>query len=181
MTTTAARRYAEALLDAVWDQGDEARAAVAEELNRLVEATRQVFDLRNALENPSYALDERLKVLDGVAEQLELSGRTRNFARLVVERGRASELPAMLETFERLLDARTGRVKATVTSAAALDEATADRLKLALEKRTGKSVEMSLHVDPALIGGIRAEVGTTIFDGSIRAELARLRDSLAPS
>ncbi|MEL6188666.1 MAG: ATP synthase F1 subunit delta, partial [Myxococcota bacterium] len=137
-----------------------------------------VGDLRNALENPSYSSEERLSVLDAVSGQLELSPRVKNFARLVVERGRAEELTEMSETFASLLDERTGRTRALITSAQPLEEAEADRIREALEKRTGKTIEVELAVDPALIGGVRAEVGTIVFDGTIRAELDKLREQL---
>jgi F-type H+-transporting ATPase subunit delta len=175
---TAERRYAEALLDAVWSEPDEARAAVAEELNRLAKAVRDVPDLRNALENPSYSGAERLEVLDAVAERLELSKRVHTFARLIVERGRAAEIGAIAETFERLLNERAGRVKVKVTSATPLDDASKDDIKKALEARTGKTVELELSVDESLIGGVRAEVGSIVYDGTIRAELERLRERL---
>lgn len=181
MTTPAARRYAEALLDAVWNDSPEAREGVAQELARLTAAIREVFDLRNALENPSYSSEERLRVLGAVMDRLELTDRVRSFARLVVQRGRAGELAGISETFLRLLNERSGRVKATVTSAHPLDEETAQAIRSALERRTGKSIELEVSVDPAVIGGVRAQVGTVIFDGTIRAELDRLRERLSES
>lgn len=177
-SNAAERRYAEALLDSVWEEPAETRQAVSEQLALLAASVRESFDLRNALENPSYGSDDRLRVLDAIAERLELSDRVRTFARLVVERGRAAEIGAIAETFNRLLDARAGRVKARVLSAVPLGDDAVDGIRKALEDRTGKTVEIELGIDPELIGGVRAEIGSTVFDGSIRAELDRLRELL---
>ena len=179
---TAARRYAEALLESVWtEESAEQQDEAAQALQRLAQAINEVFDLQNALENPSYSSDERLKALNAVMSQLQMSERTQTFARLVVERGRAQELSIIAETFVRLLDERRGRQRAIITSAQALSEENAQQIQAALEKRTGHSVELDFSVDPSLIGGIRAQVGSLVFDGSIRAELDRLREQLSQS
>lgn len=175
----AARRYAEALLEAVGHESQEVQDATKGELQGLADAVTEISDLRSALENPSYSSEERLAVLTAVAERLELSPRVRNFARLVVERGRADEFGEMAETFGQLLDARSGRLRALVTSAQPLGEDEAQRIRQALERRTGKTIDVELAVDPSLIGGVRAEVGTIVFDGTIRAELLKLRENLS--
>jgi F-type H+-transporting ATPase subunit delta len=74
-----------------------------------------------------------------------------------------------------LVDERLGRVQATVTSAQALDPATAASVQRALEKRTGKRVVITSNVDPSLIGGIVARVGDQVFDGSLKSKLEALR------
>lgn len=179
--SNAARRYAEALIDSIFDGENAAEAgrSAADELSQLAEAIREVPDLRNALENPSYTQDDRLKALEVIAGKLELSARTRSFAKLVIEKGRAAELTEISLVFRKLLDERSGRVIAVVTSAAPLTDAALADIKAALEKRTGKAVDVEAKVDPELIGGIRAEVGTIVFDGSIRSELESLREKLA--
>ena len=177
--SAAAKRYAEALLDSVMASGAEGAPRAAEELATLARAIDEAPDLRNALENPSYSLPERLKVLDAVSASLGLSKRTRTLARLAVERGRAADLGAIAEAFRKMLDERTGMVRALVTTARPLDDATWADIKAALEKRTGKTVELETQIDPELIGGVRAQVGSFVFDGSIRAELERLRERLA--
>lgn len=179
MTTAAARRYADALLESVWNESPEAREGAKADLERLAAAVEEVKDLRNALENPSYASDERLRTLDAVTAQLQLSERIRKFTRLIVERGRATELGEIAATFSRLLDQRQGRVRAVITSAQPLDEHAATRIREALERRLSKQVEISLSVDESLIGGVRAQVGSVIFEGTIRAELDRLRERLS--
>lgn len=179
--SAAARRYADALMESVANHSPEAQASAAEELGRLSTTVEEVFDLKNALENPSYSSEERRRVLDAVMEQLEVSDRIQNFARLIVDRGRASELKAIAATFSGLLDERAGRVKAHVSSAQPLSDGDAQQIREALEQRIGKNVDIELSVNPELIGGIRAQVGTIVYDGSIRAQLDRLKETLSVS
>ncbi len=178
MNETAAKRYAEALLESVWGLGDEVRSETAADLARLAGAIAASRELRLALENPSYGLAERLRALDAVIGRLEVGRTVGNFARLVVERGRAAEFAGIEESFRAMLDERSGRVRATVRSAVPLDDEDVERVRSALERRTGRVVQMEVRVDPSLIGGIRAEVGSIVYDGSIRAELDRLRETL---
>ena len=79
---------------------------------------------------------------------------------------------------DELADKRAGRVQARVVSAVEMTEGSIDQLRRALERRTGKKIEMNVEVDPSLIGGIRAEVGSFVLDGTIRTELERLRFAL---
>ncbi len=99
----------------------------------------------------------------------------RNFALLLLERGRISALPAIARAYKQLVDERLGRVQATVTSAQPLDPATAASVQRALEKRTGKRVVITSNVDPSLIGGVVARVGDLVFDGSLKSKLEALR------
>lgn len=176
---SAARRYAEALLETVWSQGAPGAAGTsAQELERLCEAMKASDDLENALHNPSYGADERVKVVEAVASSLSMSPTVKNFLKLVVERGRAAELPAIASSFRKMLDAREGRVVAKVLSATQLSSKAMSALKTALESKTGKKVQLETEVDPELLGGVRAEVGSLVYDGTLRAELERLRETL---
>lgn len=176
---SAAKRYAEALLEAVWSKGSQGE--VSSELEALCSAIEGSSDLENALQNPSYGSEERLKLVEAVANKLSLSKPTTNFVRLVVERGRAAELRLMATLFGKLVDEREGRVVARLESAVTLSNASLKSLQRALEQKTGKKVVLQASVDPSLIGGVRAEVGSVVFDGTVRAELERLREQLASS
>lgn len=177
--SNADRRYAEALLGAMKDAPDATPETAGEELGRLVQAIEASSDLRNILENPSHGLEDRLKVLNAVMDRLGLNPRLRSFVRLVLERDRGSELEGMAKSYAELLAASSGRATALVTSAQPIDDATLGRLVAALEKRTGKAIDAKVEIDPTLIGGIRAQVGNIIFDGSVRAELDKLREQLS--
>lgn len=177
--TTVAQRYAEALLEAVWQEDATQQATTLDELGRLAQCIDDVPELRNALENPSYGKEERRKTFSAVAEKLELSGRVQTFAHLVINRGRAQEFRQINESFKRLYDQRTGRQQGTVYAAQALEETTVNQIREALEQKLGRKLELSVQLDPSLIGGIKTQVGSLVFDGSLRAELERLREKLA--
>ncbi|MEO1336576.1 MAG: F0F1 ATP synthase subunit delta, partial [Myxococcota bacterium] len=87
---------------------------------------------------------------------------------------------AISEAFRALVDEKMNRATGTIRTAAELDEATQEQLKRALEKRTGKQLDLDVVIDPSLIGGVRAEVGTLVFDGTIKSELEKLRETLRP-
>ena len=171
----AARRYAEALL-AACDDGE--IESVATELSSFAEAVDNNFDLRNVLMNPTFSAAERGQTMEALMSHIGLSERSQKFINLLIARDRQGELQATSEAFATLVSERMNRATATVRTAAELDPSTQEQLKWALEKRTGKQLDMTVTVDPSLIGGLRAEVGTLVFDGSIKAELERLGEAL---
>jgi F-type H+-transporting ATPase subunit delta len=172
-----ARRYAHALVDSVLESDKNLEAAM-KELDLFARLIGESFDLKNALMNPTFTAEERMRVMNAVMKKLELSPRMQRFLMLLVERDHVREIQDVAESFRRLADERRGRVRAEVVSAAQLSPDAIDRLRRALERQTGKTIELEIKVDPALLGGLRAKVGSVIYDGSIRAELDRLRTSL---
>jgi F-type H+-transporting ATPase subunit delta len=77
------------------------------------------------------------------------------------------------------VDERLNRVRAAVTAAAALDPATEQQLRQRLRERLGKEVVLEVRQDPALVGGIVTQVGSVVYDGSLRTQLVKLREELA--
>jgi len=97
---------------------------------------------------------------------------------LLAERDRLAVIPDLADVFAaRLLEAQN-IVQAEVSSAAPLTDASRAALADALARATGKSVTMTERVDPALVGGVVARVGTFVYDGSVSRQLERLRDRL---
>ena len=177
IVSQASRRYAEALLAACDDDEIE---LVANELSSFARAAQESFDLRNVLLNPTFSAEEQSRTLSALMTAMSLTDRTQKFVKLLVERDRQSELSSISVAFSALVADKTNRAKGTIRTAAELDPSTQESLKYALEKRTGKKLDLTIIVDPSLIGGIRAEVGTLVFDGSIKAELEKLRETLRP-
>jgi F-type H+-transporting ATPase subunit delta len=97
---------------------------------------------------------------------------------LLLERGRIRALPAIARAYRELGDQHAGRVRATVTSAQPLAAADLERVRQSLEQRTHKKVMVESQVDPSLIGGLVARVGDLVLDGSVRTQLASLREKL---
>ena len=170
------RRYAKALLQI----GVESRSfdALGRELDRAAETVAGSLELKSTLENPIFALSKRRHVLEDVARRLGLSAAVRNLLLLLLDKGRMSALPDIARAHRELVDEQAGRARATVTSATPLDPAVEARLKGALEKQTGKTVILERKLDPALIGGVIAQVGDLVFDGSVQAQLRQIREEL---
>lgn len=175
----AARRYADALLSTFDDDTAQLAAATHAEIKGFVQLLTENFDLRQVLLSPSFGAEEKVQVLDAVMRAAKLSDRSRRFIRLVEARGRLSELEGMVEAFGRLVDTQAGIIDAVVETAVKLGPSQLNNLKTALEKRTGLKLRMQVKVVPELIGGLRAQIGNQVFDGSLKSELHRLRDTLS--
>jgi F-type H+-transporting ATPase subunit delta len=171
-----ARRYAKALLEIGIQQ--QTYDALGKELDRTAETLGRSPDLRMALENPVFPLDKRRAVLEELARRLALSKVVRNFVMLLLDKGRIGSLPDIARAHRHLVDLHAGRVRATVTSARPLDPQLELRLKTALEKSSGKVVLLEKKEDPSIIGGLVTQLGDTVYDGSVRSQLAQLREEL---
>ena len=176
-TTTAARRYARALFSLAEESGKV--AALRDQLDAMAGLFEREPALRNALFRPLHPVAERRAVLRAVCERMQLDGVLRNFTVYLIDQRRLVDFDAIRAEYGRLADAAAGLVKARVTAAAPLDEAQRQRLQSALAGRTGRQVELDISVDPTLIGGAVAVVDNVVFDGSLRTQLAQLRESLA--
>jgi F-type H+-transporting ATPase subunit delta len=168
------RVYANALFEAAQEQGK--LEPVGEQLGQLVEAERQVPELRGLLRNPQ--LDPRARraaledVLGGTEELL------RNFLLVLSDKGRAGQLEEIAVEFERLVAEAEGIVHAELTTAVELSDDEADKLLGQIEQASGRKVEATRAVDPDLIGGIVLQVGSHRLDASVRGRLDRLRRQL---
>ncbi len=174
--TILARRYAKALFAVGKEEGkfneyNEALQGVA----GLYISHPQVVD---ALTNPLYPLDIRQKVMVGMVESMGVEKIMANFLNLLVEKKRADILPEVAEEYQAMVDNEKNVSHGSVVSAIELREALQDKVRAALEKLTGKKVELTTSVDPSIIGGIIAKVGDLELDGSIRTQLASLKDSI---
>jgi F-type H+-transporting ATPase subunit delta len=171
-----ARRYARALLAIGIQQ--QTYDALGKELDRTAETLLRSPELRQALENPVFPASKRRAVLEELARRLALSKVVRNFVMLLLDKGRIGALPDIARAHRALVDEHAGRVRATITSARPLDPALESRLKLALEKQSGKVVILEKKEDPSILGGVVTQLGDTVYDGSVRTQLSRLREEL---
>jgi F-type H+-transporting ATPase subunit delta len=97
---------------------------------------------------------------------------------LLLHKDRLRYLPQIEETYRRLADELSGVLRARITSAVELDAEQLRAIGASLEKQTGKKVALNVNVDPRLIGGVQAEIGGRLFDGSVRTQLKRIEESL---
>ncbi len=171
-----AKRYAKALAEvaAVSDELD----GVRQDLRALADVFREHRDLRQFVSNPTVSRRDATAVVTDVAAAMRVRPLTVTFLQVLVETGRLAGLEAILRAFELLADERLGRVKAVVTSAAPLPADAQEGLRRRLSDLTGKDVYLELRQDPALLGGVVTQMGSRVYDGSLKMQLARLRDEM---
>lgn len=170
------QRYAAALADVAAERkiGD----VVRRDLDAFAETFSSVADLRNALESPALNAEVKRRVIEDLAVAMKLDSAVRNFIFLLVDHRRTELLPEIQQAFREELNARLGIVEAEVTSARELSAGEKKELTSVLEQRTGKKIEAQFQEDSALLGGAIVRLGSTIYDGSVRDQLNRLREQL---
>jgi F-type H+-transporting ATPase subunit delta len=171
-----AQRYAAALADVALER--KSADAVKRDLAAFVEVFFASADLRNVLESPAVNRDMKRTVIEKVAEKMGMNDAARNFILLLVDNRRTHMLREIEQVFSQELNARLGIAEADVTSPRELSEAEKKELTAALERRTGKKIEARFAQDQSLVGGAMVRVGSTIYDGSVREQLNRLREQL---
>jgi F-type H+-transporting ATPase subunit delta len=171
-----ARRYARALFAIGVDKGS--FEALGQELEALASVYAQSPELRQTLENPVFKISQKRAILEKVLPRVAPSRLVQTFALMLVERRRIAVLPLIARMYQEMTDVQLGRVRATVVSARPLDVITAAEIQRGLERRTGKKVLMKTEVDPALIGGVVARVGSLVLDGSLRTRLETMANRI---
>lgn len=174
--TAAARRYASALFSLASDDGDvQSIRGQLDDMNRLFDENPE---LRRRLFQPLHPVAERRSVLIGVCERGGLSRSVRNFFSYLIDKRRLVDFSGIRDEYGRLADEADGRVRAELRSASPLDEQQRARVAAALARRTGKQIDLTVVVDPTLLGGVIATVGGLVFDGSLKSQLSQLRATL---
>jgi F-type H+-transporting ATPase subunit delta len=172
-----AQRYARALVDVAVEQ--KKSEEIRKELVAFVEITRESADLRNLLASPAVPREKKHAVIDVLAKRMNSSKAMRNFLCVLVDNRRTALLGQIREAFEAQLLERLGVTQAQVTTARELAASEKSELSKALERLTGKRIEAEYQLDAAMIGGAVVRIGSTVYDGSVREQLNRLRASLA--
>jgi F-type H+-transporting ATPase subunit delta len=175
--STSARRYAEAAFEIAERDG-----TVEEWLDQLTRLGEALSDeaLVRRLEDPAVPFDTRSEALTAALGGDSLP-QLRNLLLLVLRRRRLEQVPRLAAEFRRLYNRRAGIVEATAISAAPLSERDVAELQRRLVDIAGTRVDLSLEVDPQLIGGISVRLGDRLIDGSVRGRLERLRNRLVAS
>jgi F-type H+-transporting ATPase subunit delta len=171
-----ARRYARALFGMGVDGGN--FEALGREIGDFAELLSSSPELGQTLANPVFSGQEKRSVLEQLLPRVTPTPAVQRFVMLLLERGRIVLLPAIARAYRDMMDLHLGRVRAKVTSAQPLDAGALDRVRRALEQRTGKQVLLETAVDPELVGGVVARVGDLVLDGSVRTQLEDLRAKL---
>ncbi|HYH98869.1 ATP synthase F1 subunit delta [Hyalangium sp.] len=172
-----ARRYARALLDVAAEANR--TDSVAEQLAAFVKAFEQSSELSDVLLNPAYSRSQRNQVVDSLIKVVGgVEPTLANTLRLLVDRNRLIYLSDIARVYRDMADARAGRVRGHVTSATKLTPDALEQLRKNLQQLTQRDVILESHEDPSLLGGVSAQVGSVLFDGSVRTQLEQLRREL---
>lgn len=172
---TIAHRYARALLDIGIERKN------YEQLGRELDRVVGLFDhdeIAQLFKNPKFGAETRRAVLGELLKRLMVSPICRNFLMLLVDKGRISNLPEIVEAYHALADEHGDRVRARVTVAARLPESDIARLRTVLQQATGKQVIVEQDEDPEILGGVITRIGGRIYDGSVRTQLETIRARL---
>ncbi len=176
--TTAANRYARALLDvAVKEKADVDH--IERELASFVDLLAQYPALERAFLNPVVPVPRKRAAMDALTARSTVLPILAKLLGLLAERDRLVLVPALLAAFrDRLLDHRKV-VRAEVTTTTPLTPEHAKRIEASLARLTGRTVALSTKVDPSIIGGVVTRIGSTVYDASLTRHLERLKEKLA--
>lgn len=174
---TSANRYAKALFDvAVAENTDLGK--IGRDLSDVNAVLAANAELRGAVERAGVPDAARLAVMDQIADRLAVAPQVKKLLAVLAQRRKLELMKDLAESYNERLLAHQNIVRAEVTSAAPLSPEKTKALEESLSKVTGKKVELSVTVDPALLGGVVATIGSTVYDGSVRTQLQRMRQEL---
>lgn len=134
--------------------------------------------LLQVLSSGAYLVAERRNVLQRVLQKMALDPTVVKFLSFVYDRGRVDGIPQIARAYAEMADALAGRVHAKLTSARPLPADQVGKIKAALERATGKTILLDTAVDPELIGGVVTQVGSVVYDGSLKTQLSNIRTAL---
>jgi F-type H+-transporting ATPase subunit delta len=174
---TAAIRYARALLDvAVKEQAN--LDQIESDLAQFVDLFTQYPALAKVLLNPAVPVPRKSAAVDDLLARATFSPILAKLILLLAGRDRLVLLPDLLASYrERLLDHKHV-VRAVVTTAMPIDEARTNAIQQGLANVTGRTVTLSTEVDPSIIGGVIARIGSTVYDASVTRQLEKMKASL---
>lgn len=174
---TSANRYAKALFDvALQEKAD--LPQIDRDLQAVVAMIAGSPDLAAASNRGSVTDEKRTSLMDAVSKAMNLTTPVSKLLVLLARSRKLNLLPDLAEAYRERLLAHQNIVRAEVTSAAPLSPEKTQALAESLSKVTGKKVELSTKVDRDLLGGLVAKIGSTVYDGSVKTQLQRLRQEL---
>jgi F-type H+-transporting ATPase subunit delta len=176
VNVSVARRYARALLEA---SAPGAVVGIAQQLDVLARLVTSNPELGEVIRDPAYSRAQRHAVLEDLIQLLKPDSPTLpNFLRLLVDRHRVAMLPDLARIFRDMADEKAGRVRGTVVSAVPLDQDLIRQLEQTLSRVLQKQVVLDTRVDREVLGGVSTQVGSVVFDGTLRSQLDDLKRAL---
>lgn len=172
-----ASTYARAFADVVFSAHLDANRAVGG-LRRIAGLLEESVDLKRVWENPAVPADQKRNLLDAIVQREGIEPHVRNLIAVLIDHRRMQFLGRIVEQLKKELDARMGLAEAHITSARELGDAEKRSLEAQIEKVTGKKVHAQFGLDASLLGGAVVRVGSTIYDGSVKGQLEKIREAI---
>jgi F-type H+-transporting ATPase subunit delta len=168
--------YSRALVDVALEIGSE--PAVTKDLLVYRQIFREVPEVVAALHNPAIPKAAKERVLSALMEKYPVTATTGNFMRVLLDHNRFTYFSEIVDCYLRTLDERNGILPALATVVSPLTEAQAEDLRKNITEATGHEVKLEVRPDPGLIGGLVLQLGSTVYDGSVRKQLENIRQRL---
>jgi F-type H+-transporting ATPase subunit delta len=172
-----ANRYAHAFASVAASHGLDV-AAAQQQMKDFAATLYGSQDLKEILENPSIPSDQKLAVVDALAERLGMMREVRNFIAVIMDHRRLNELNEIVAAYELVADEGQGVADVEVTSAFDLNDEDRRELEGQVAKLAGSKVRVAYKQDKALLGGAILKIGSTVYDGSVRGQLEQLKQTL---
>ncbi|MGA8621169.1 MAG: ATP synthase F1 subunit delta [Candidatus Sulfotelmatobacter sp.] len=173
-----ASTYARAFADVVLGSHLNADRSIAE-LRMIATLLAESPELRRVWENPAISAEQKRRVLDAIAQRNGISKQVRNLVAVLIDHRRMQFLAPIIRQLKKELDARLGFAEAGITSARELGDAEKREFEAQVEKLTGKKVRAQYERDASLLGGVILRLGSTIYDGSVKGQLERLKEAIS--
>jgi F-type H+-transporting ATPase subunit delta len=174
VTSTYARAFADVVFDAHLDP-----QATLREVRSLADLTAGNDQLRAVWETPAIPAEQKRGLLDAIAARQKVSRLVRNFMAVLIDHRRVNFLGPIVQQLEEEINRRLGFTEAEITSARELGAGERRALEAQVEKLTGKKVIARYSQDKAILGGAIVRVGSTIYDGSVKGKLERIREAIS--
>jgi F-type H+-transporting ATPase subunit delta len=177
---TVINRYARAFVDVVMASHLDPQRTSAE-IKQIVALVNESKILREVWDNPSIPAEQKRGVLDAIVQKAGISRPVRNFIAVIIDKGRSRLLPEIAAQFAQELNRRLGFAEAEITTVRELSKDEQSMLESDLADATGKKIRAQYQQDAGILGGAIARVGSTIYDGSVKGQLQRIKQLLASS
>lgn len=171
-------RYARAFADVVFERRLDA-LVVLQELQSVEAMVNSSEQLRRVWDAPSIPASQKRALLDQIAEKSNLSKPLRNLVALLIDHHRIHQLGEISRLFEAEVNERLGLAEAQVVSAREMSEQQRKELETQITRFTGKRVRAKYETDSKLLGGAIVRMGSTIYDGSVRGQLQKIKEQLS--
>ncbi len=173
-----AKRYARALFALGQDQGKGAQKQYGEELARFAEAIEAAPLLERVFHNPVIKIEDKKKVVQKVAERLELSRMVINFCLFLADKDRLDFFLSIQAYYRKLMDEQEGILRGSLVTAIDLSKEKRNKVRKGLEKQLKRNLVLDFETDQDILGGLLLRIGDKLYDASIKAQLEQVKENI---